>query len=115
MESSINNIYTNEDRLKFAEEIFNSVLPMEWPHQYQDRLKKILQYWAVFVPFPPRSISAAEGEISYIESLYDQMRPFVFEWVTNFRMEGLIKEVREAMTRIEALENPNGGRLSDYR
>ena len=93
--------YTPSQRLQFARAILAPNLFDHNPEDYLHHLKDILQYWGIFVPFAPRVMLASEGEVEYVESLYDQMRPYVFEWMMGYRLN-------ELETRIEALEQPNG-------
>lgn len=100
MTAPSNSSYTNEQKLVFAQEVFAAALSDAQGYHYTERLKKVLQYWGVFVPFPPRPMRADEGDISYVESLYDQLRPHVFEWATAHSMNALLASLKELLETI---------------
>lgn len=146
--------YSNDQRAEFAQAIFNAVRPVadvtgqsSAQEEQFHRMKAVLEYWGAFVPFGRRVMLAYEGEVAYIESLYDQLRPYAFEWFVSYQIgslcstlkdiveiqkgmnaktgemndavqtlsEGLTHTLLDIQSRLEALEQPNGGRLGDHR
>lgn len=90
--------YTDKQKLEFARKVLTAFPTDKRGWNYRAHLTDLLHYWGVFVPFEPRTMLADEGDIEYVESLCDQMRPYVFEWLVEYRFTAI-----EA--RIEALEN----------
>lgn len=82
-----NPAYSTEQHIQYAQEILLSALPHgQGDGAWYQGLKETFKYWGVFVPFPPRSMSADEGEVTYVESLYDQLRMYANEWLTDYRL-----------------------------
>lgn len=88
--------YTDQQRVVFAQKVLNP------PDFDTETLKALVQYWGVFVPFPPRPMTQEEGWIRFVESLYDQMRPYAFEWLTDYRLRKLERAVEGPISIIPA-------------
>ena len=70
--------------------------------------KGVLDHWGVFRSYAPPIMLADQGEVEYVDGVYEILLLTASNWITNHRL-------KELEARVEELENPNGGRLGDHR
>lgn len=59
-----------------------------------------LNHWDVFVPYGLSHMRADEGEAAYVETQYQTLRQYAYEWIVEQRF-------LELEARVEALEKPD--------